>query len=106
MIHCYFVIIILFGRKPLIELGVNNTKLPFFSFGPFSLAPEPIIKGEDGLILQLNSRTTESLCCKFTQTGRMMSPKGSLEVGKFTVGTKAKSSGSVRPLSSYFRVWE
>ena len=52
MIHCYFVIVILFDRKPLIELGVDNTKLPFFSFGPFLLAPEPIIKGEDGLILQ------------------------------------------------------
>ena len=34
------------------------------------------------------------MCCKFTQTGKIMCPKGSFEAGKFTVGPKAKRAGS------------
>ena len=37
----------------------------------FLLAPE---LDEDGLISPANSRKTESLRCKCTQTGQMMSP--------------------------------
>ena len=39
---------------PLTDLGVDYTqpKWLFFYFGPFSLALEPTIKGEDGLILE------------------------------------------------------
>ena len=43
-----------FGGKPLIDLGVDYTKMTlFFKCGLFLLAPESITKGEDGLILQI-----------------------------------------------------
>ena len=42
-----------FGGKSLIDLGVDYTKWLFLLLWTFLLAPEPIINGEDGLILQI-----------------------------------------------------
>ena len=59
------------------------------------LSLEPIIKGEDGLILQiLEERRVCIANLHITVTGRMMSPKGSLEAGKFTAGPKQRGLAS------------
>ena len=42
-----------FGGKPVVELGVDNTKMTIFVNLNLFLAPKPIIKDEDGLILQI-----------------------------------------------------
>ena len=70
------------------------------------LALEPVIKDEDGYN-PAKSHELRVCAANLHELFEWYLPKcnGSFEAGTFTVGPKAKRSGSIRLLSSYFTVW-